>query len=235
MAKRERRQQKIRSTREPRASRRAARCLARDLPKSQETRALILEAAVDAITQDGIAGANLTNVARIAGVTRGCIQYYFATTADIVVALTQHVEDRNWKTYLASVERSRGGRNLIDTAIDMVGQPIEDRYRAARLELIMAARTTPKLRPLLERAARNIENAQRAFTDEMFTKPGIADTPRFRGARDLTQIVDDWMFLHVFPGDRADRVDGVREALRIALHTLWGVQDGKGPSRRRIR
>jgi AcrR family transcriptional regulator len=220
----------------PAAGERPARSRARDLPKSQETRALILEAAVDAIARDGIAGANLTNVARIAGVTRGCIQYYFATTADIVVALTQYVEDQNWKTYVASVERARGGRNLIEVAIDMVGQPIEDRYRAARLELIMAARTTPKLRPLLERAARDIEDAQRAFTDEMFGKPGIADTARFRGARDLTRIISEWMFLHIFPDDdRAERVDGVREALRVALHTLWGVEDGKGRRKRNAR
>ncbi len=199
----------------------------RSTRKGSETRIAILEAAVDAINRYGIRGINLTRVAKQAGVTRGCLQYYFLTTADIILALALHVEQENWRTYLAGVKRASAGRSLVESAIDMVGNPVEDRYRAARLELIVAARTMPALRPVLEKAAREVENIKRAFTDELFGRGGVADTPRFRGARDLTAIVDDWMFLHVFPGERAARIAGVREALRIALHALWGLKGAR--------
>ena len=192
-------------------------------PKGTETRATILEAAVDVINEHGYRATNLLRVARQAGLTRGGLQYYFLSTEDLIEALARHVEREHWLSYIAHVREAPAGRDRIEYAIDLVANPMEDRYRAARLELLVAARTLPTLRKILMDAAREIETFKRAFTDEMFASAGIADTPRFRGARDLTTIVDDWMFLHVFPGDHAERAAGVREALRLSLHALWSI------------
>lgn len=189
--------------------------------KSAGTRVAILEAAVKSLNQYGYRGTNLAQVAELAGVTRGCLQYYFLTIADVILALAQHIEQQQWETYVASLNQRAVGRDPIEKAIDMVASPQEDCYRAARLELIAASRTNPTLRTVLRQAAKQRDDWQRSFTDELFGIPGIADTDRFRGARDLTGIIDEWMFLHVFPDDGASRIEGVREALRVALHALW--------------
>jgi AcrR family transcriptional regulator len=191
--------------------------------KSEQTRQLILEAAVDSINRYGIRGANLARVAEIAGVTRGCLQYYFMTSEDILVALARHVAQRNWESYEAQALHPPEGRDLIEFAIDLVGSPFSDRYRVAQLELLTAARTLPFLHPVLEEGARLVEEQSKRFTATLFGNAALADTPQFRAARDLTALVNDWLFIKVFPDQREARIAEVRAALRIALHTLWRI------------
>jgi AcrR family transcriptional regulator len=192
-------------------------------PKSEQTRLLILEAAVDSLNESGIRGASLARVAEVAGVTRGCLQYYFMTTEDILIALARHVAQRNWEIYEAQVLQPPEGRDLIEFAIDLVGSPTQDRYRVAQLELLTAARTMPVLRPVLEEGARQVEEQAKRFTGLLFGNPALADTPQFRAARDLTALVNDWLFIQVFPDRRDERIAEIRAALRIALHTLWRI------------
>jgi len=191
--------------------------------KSEQTRLLILEAAVDSVNQFGIRGASLARVAEIAGVTRGCLQYYFMTTEDVLIAMARHVAQCNWETYEAQALNPPEGRDLIEFAIDLVGSPSRDRYRVAQLELLTAARTMPVLRPVLEESARLVEDQAKRFTAKLFGNAALADTPQFRAARDLTALVNDWMFIKVFPDQREERIAAVRAALRIALHTLWRI------------
>jgi len=210
----------------------------RATPKSERTRALILEAAVDTLNQYGYSGANLARVAEIAGLTRGAVQYYFMTTLDINIALAEYVGRRIWETYEAQAQHPPGGRDPIEFAIDLVASPAEDRYRVARLELLTAARTTPELRPMLEASARLVEEQAKRFTGQIFGNPALADIPQFRAARDLTALVNDWMFVHVFPSDRERRSADVIAALRIALHTLWrapSLVEERPPAKPRIR
>jgi AcrR family transcriptional regulator len=184
-------------------------------PKSEQTRLLILEAAVDSINLHGIRGANLARVADLAGVTRGCLQYYFA--------VTRHVARRNWEIYEAQAMNPPSGRDLIEFAIDLVANPNTDRYRVAHLELLTAARTMPVLRPVLEEGARAVEEQAKRFTAILFGNAALAETPQFRAARDLTALVNDWLFVQVYPDQREARIAEVIAALRIALHTLWRI------------
>jgi AcrR family transcriptional regulator len=189
--------------------------------KSEDTRGLLLEAAVDSLMRHGYRDTNLLRIATIAGVTRGCLQYYFLTTDDVMLALARYVEERHWQSYTAEVSEAPAANDPVEAAIDMVASPVSDRYRLARLELVVASRTNPALAAVLQEAAFRAENWRREFTGKLFGSPHLADTPSFRGARDLTSIVDDWMFIHTFAGDREQRMKGVRDALRIALHALW--------------
>ena len=192
-------------------------------PKSEQTRLLILEAAVDSMNLHGIRGANLARVAELAGVTRGCLQYYFMTAEEILIAVTRHVARRNWEIYEAQAMNPPAGRDLIEFAIDLVANPSSDRYRVAHLELLTAARTMPVLRPVLEEGARAVEDQAKRFTAILFGNAALADTPQFRAARDLTALVNDWLFVQVYPDQREARVAEVIAALRIALHTLWRI------------
>lgn len=190
-------------------------------PKSEQTRLLILEAAVESINRYGIRGAGLAKVAEIAGVTRGCLQYYFMTSEEVLIALARYVSQRNWEAYEAQAVNPPAGRDLIEFAIDLVASPATDRYRVAQLELLSAARTMPVLRPVLEESARLVEDQSKRFTGLLFGNAKLADSPQFRAARDLTALVNDWLFIKVFPDQREVRIAEVRAALRIALHTLW--------------
>lgn len=198
--------------------------------KSEQTRLLILEAAVDSLNESGIRGASLAKVAEVAGVTRGCLQYYFMTTEDVLIALARHVARRQWESYESQALQPPEGRDLIEFAIDLVGSPSQDRYRVAQLELLTTARTMPVLRPVLEEGARLVEEQSKRFTGLLFGNAALAETPQFRAARDLTALVNDWMFIKVFPDNRDERIAEVRAALRVALHTLWRIPKLDGDS-----
>jgi hypothetical protein len=131
------------------------------------------------------------------------------------------VARRNWEAYEAVALNPPEGRDLIEFAIDLVASPSTDRYRVAHLELVTAARTLPVLRPVLEDSARLVEEQAKRFTARLFGNAALADTPQFRAARDLTALVNDWLFVHIFPDHRDERVAKMLAALRIALHTLW--------------
>jgi AcrR family transcriptional regulator len=220
----------VSSTLTPRESIRTPRSARsrRATPKSEQTRALILEAAVDCINQHGFHGTSMARVADLAGVTRGCLQYYFTTKEDVVIALAQHVARRNWEVYEAQASNPPAGRDLVEFAIDLVANPITDRYRVAHLELLTAARTTPVLRPVLQEVAQMVEAQAKRFTGHLFGNADLADTPQFRAARDLTALVNDWLFVQIFPDHREERIAEVLSALRIALHTLWRIPSLEG-------
>lgn len=200
----------------------------RATPKSEQTRALILEAAVDCINEHGFHGTNMARVADMAGVTRGCLQYYFTTKEDVVIALAKHVARRNWEIYESQASNPPAGRDLVEFAIDLVANPMTDRYRVAHLELLTAARTTPALRPVLQEVAQLVEAQSKRFTAQLFGNANLADTPQFRAARDLTALVNDWLFVQIFPDQREARIAEVLAALRIALHTLWRLPSLEG-------
>jgi AcrR family transcriptional regulator len=190
-------------------------------PKSEKTRVLILEAAVDALNQYGFHRTNLARVAQLAGLTRGAVQYYVMTTQDIAIALADHVGRRIWQSFEDQAVNPPMGRDLIEFAIDLVASPAADRYRVARLELLTAARTLPALRPVLEDSARLVEEQAKRFTGRLFGNEALAQTPPFRAARDLTSLVNHFLFAHIFPDDREARTADVLAGLRMALHTLW--------------
>ncbi len=193
----------------------------RSTPKSDRTRAAILEAGVDCLTLHGFHGATLIKVAEIAGLTRGAVQYYFKSAIDVHLALAEYVGGRIWDSYEERAAHPPAGRDRIEFAIDLVASPSEDRYRIARLELVAAARTIPPLAAALESSAAQVEARAKRFTGRIFGDPALADVPAFRAARDLAFLVNDWLFVHVFPGDRERRAADVLAALRIALHRLW--------------
>jgi len=194
------------------------------LPRKRDrSRLKIMEAAVESLILHGYHRTSLTRVAQIAGVTRSGLQYHFPTLEALITELCAYVLRRQWISYEEHSRAAPPGRDPLEHAIDLVASSTERRYMIARLELITAARTTPALEGLLEAAAEDVDAMRRAFVDELFGVPGLSATERFTAARDLSSLVGDWLFAHVFPpGDGAARSEAVLKALRIALYTLWG-------------
>ncbi len=62
--------------------------------RSEQTRRLILDAAVDLLATKGYAGLRTADVARIAGVSKGAQAHHFPSKDDLVVAVVEHVFQR---------------------------------------------------------------------------------------------------------------------------------------------
>lgn len=194
--------------------------------KSAATRHAILEAAVDRLAIDGFHRLTLTGIASAAAVTRGCLKYYFGSLDALILALAPHVGWALWTNYVALHAAGSRQSDPIATAVALVGAEDRDRHRIARMELVVASRTMPALAAALHETADAIDREKCALVDHMFGEPGLSNQTNFRAARDLAQLIDDWLFVEVFAGDGEERRKGVLQALRLALYTIWKAPAG---------
>src|SRR3569833_1105686 len=118
--------------------------------RSADSRALILEAAVGCLVEEGYAGASTLAVQARAGVSRGRLQHHFPSRAELLVAAAQYLATSS----LAELqERATGlmagqpaGPARVDQAIDLMWAPIHAPPFRDALEHRTAARTGPAQR-----------------------------------------------------------------------------------------
>jgi AcrR family transcriptional regulator len=85
--------------------------------KADARRQRVLTAALDAITERGIPETRIADVAKRAGMSPGHVMYYFASRAELLVAVLQWNEDRFHAELEADLGRKRSARRRLDAAI----------------------------------------------------------------------------------------------------------------------
>ncbi|MGY1593858.1 TetR/AcrR family transcriptional regulator [Geodermatophilus sp. SYSU D00708] len=146
------------------------------------SRALILDAAVACLVEEGYAGASTLAVQARAGVSRGRLLHHFPSRAELLVAAAEHLST----TLLAAVrERAAAlmadqpaGPERVDRAIDLMWATFQEPPFRAATELWTAARTDPELRAALRAEERRLRAAIRAVADEIWG-PEIAAAPLY--------------------------------------------------------
>src|SRR5215510_10588864 len=86
--------------------------------RTQETRARILDAAVEVLRKKGYAHFRTADVARAAGVSRGAQLHHFATKEKLVYATMEHVFHNVLETSRARVRALKAGDDALEQAID---------------------------------------------------------------------------------------------------------------------
>ncbi|MCZ4519959.1 TetR/AcrR family transcriptional regulator [Rhodococcus ruber] len=122
--------------------------------RTAETRAKLLDAAIDCLVELGFAKTSTQEIARRAGVSRGAQLHHFPSKESLVIAAVEHLVDRRLSEILeAEPDPARGPEILADA----FSGPL---FYAA-LELWVAARTDPALHeamvPLERRVAEAIQ------------------------------------------------------------------------------
>ncbi|SFP86754.1 transcriptional regulator, TetR family [Geodermatophilus dictyosporus] len=146
------------------------------------SRALILDAAVACLVEDGYAGASTLAVQARAGVSRGRLLHHFPSRAELLVAAAGHLST----TLLAEVEARAAavmadqpaGPERVDRAIDLLWATFQEPPFWAAMELWTAARTDPGLRAALRTEERRLRAAIRRVADGIWG-PEVAAAPRY--------------------------------------------------------
>ena len=114
--------------------------------RSAETRAKLLKATIDLLTERGYARLSTNDVAARIGLSRGAQVHHFPLKSDLVTAA---IEDwlRQYGAFLADrlndlPEGRAGVQMAANTLFDIYSSPLHDAYQ----ELHVAARTDPELR-----------------------------------------------------------------------------------------
>jgi AcrR family transcriptional regulator len=150
--------------------------------------ALILDAAVRCLVEDGYAGTTTVTIQARAGVSRGRLLHHFPSRDALLIAAAQHLaveriaEMENW------VEQSSHGRTSgverIDRATELLWETFRQPYFWAAMELWAVARTDEELRESLLPEERRLGLAIQHVIATMFG-PVHSSHPAFPEVREL--------------------------------------------------
>lgn len=153
-----------------------------------DSRALILDAAVDLLVERGYGGTTTVAIQERAGVTRGRLLHHFPSRDAVVVAAVQHLADQRiaemeqWFEY--AEDQNPGAGDRIDRAIDQLWKTFRQPYFWAAMELWSAARTDNGLRQELATSERRLGRAIEHVVATMFG-PVHSSHPQFGDVRDV--------------------------------------------------
>jgi AcrR family transcriptional regulator len=150
--------------------------------RTADSRALILEAAVGCLVEDGYAGASTLAVQARAGVSRGRLLHHYPSRAELLVAAAEHVAStmltdlRERAAALMADEPTGPAR--VDRALEIMWSTFQEPPFWAAMELWVAARTDGELRTSLQAQERRLRTAIGAVADEIWG-PEIATAPLY--------------------------------------------------------
>jgi len=146
--------------------------------RSATTRARLLDATIDCLSELGYANTTTTEIAKRAGLSRGAQLHHFPTKAELVTTAVDHLFTRRTDEFRAAFATLPSGTNRTAAAIDLLWSMVSGPTFYAWLELVVAARSDAELETTVSAmAARFADTVQRTFR-ELFPDP-IARGPFF--------------------------------------------------------
>lgn len=189
------------------------------------TREALLDATVTALARHGYAGTTTTEIARLAGVSRGAQVHHFHTKADLVAAAIGHVARRRSEQLLREAgELPDDPADRIRVALDLLWTSHSGPLFHAAMELSAAARTDPELSACLAVTEAELTRDLHVFCAGLFGAD-VAD-PAFRAALDVALAsIRGTALLTRIAGE--DRAVGEREwaVHRTLLETLFPTNE----------
>lgn len=119
----------------------------RNSPSSQETRNALISGAIEALQEEGFAGASAREIARRAGCNQGLVFYHFGSVTNLLLAALDEVSVTRHAHYQAAVDRAHGLGELVDVAEAVFEEDLDAGHIAVLAEMIAGASATPGLAP----------------------------------------------------------------------------------------
>jgi len=154
------------------------------------TRGKLLDAAVESLVELGYAATSVVEVQQRAGVSRGALQHYWPSRAALVVDAVKALFDSMAAKLRADMAArtatitDAGPARRVELVIELLWSSFDSSLFRAELELWVAARHDPELRPLVIDHDRVLGAEIPDLCRDMFG-PELAAHPRYPEAIDL--------------------------------------------------
>ncbi len=126
----------------------------------------LLDATVECLLELGYVRTTTVEIARRAGVSRGAQLHHFATKAELVVTAVEHLTQRRIAEFRRAFASLPPDVDRTGAVVDLLWKAMATPTFYAWLELLVAARTDPELRPsVVAMHARFVADVQRTFHD----------------------------------------------------------------------
>ncbi|MFZ5718794.1 MAG: TetR/AcrR family transcriptional regulator [Pseudomonadota bacterium] len=193
---------------------------ARATPKSQRTRARILDAAMRLFAEIGYHAASNAVIAESANLTRGAMLYHFATREELVEAAIAHIELHRAHLFeQAAATPPAPGVDAAEHAIDVYWALLHELPFRAFAELEAAARTDPMLDQRLAAARSAFDHAQ-VGGDRFGAMVQAGADPRFQTSRDLGRFLLEGLAKGSLTYDEEARRERLLSVVKRAVRAL---------------
>ncbi|MFD0488392.1 TetR family transcriptional regulator [Saccharopolyspora erythraea NRRL 2338] len=156
--------------------------------RTADSRALILDAAVECLVEHGCAGASTVVVQARAGVSRGRLLHHFPSREELLVAAAQHLAAnrlvRTEERVTSLLDGVPEGPERMDRCIELLWETFQEPPFWAAMELWTAARTNPALAAALRPQERRLRGAIRSVADRIWG-PVVCSHPLYPQLREV--------------------------------------------------
>lgn len=142
------------------------------------THAALLDATTRCLVERGYSRTSTNDIIRIAGVSRGALLHHFASKAELLGAAVDHVVTRCEVEFRESFAALPVEERTLERAVDQLWDLFRGPSYDAALELLVAARTDPELRTVLQAVLARFERNVSADFGVLF--PATASVPQSR-------------------------------------------------------
>ncbi len=161
--------------------------------KSEQTRTLILDAAVICFYELGYASTTTGNIAKQAGVSRGAMLHHFPTRFDLIKAAVLHINQKRLARFSEEETKTQQGaeHSRVEEGIDTYWSELNTPAFVVFHELKVAARTDKELEKVLIPALKEFDQAFYEAVCQIF--PDLALSEAFVRGNYLTQYLLEGM------------------------------------------
>ena len=161
--------------------------------KSEQTRTLILDAAVICFYELGYASTTTDNIAKQAGVSRGAMLHHFPTRFDLIKAAVLHINQKRLARFSEEETKTQQGaeHSRVEEGIDTYWSELNTPAFVVFHELKVAARTDKELEKVLIPALKEFDQAFYEAVCQIF--PDLALSEAFVRGNYLTQYLLEGM------------------------------------------
>jgi AcrR family transcriptional regulator len=153
--------------------------LCRDMPKlrrtqeerSATTRAALLEATIECLSELGYARTTTVEIVRRAGVSRGAHLHHFRTKEELVTSAVEHIFALREREFRIAFSQVPAGPGRAVAAVDLLWSMFQGATFHAWLEVSVAARTDKALRRTVQAITRRFALTVRDTFHELFAVP----------------------------------------------------------------
>ncbi|WP_298163993.1 TetR/AcrR family transcriptional regulator [Novosphingobium sp.] len=124
---------------------RSAGASPRQIAKSEAMRLRVLEATVDCLQEGKSHEVSIAVIAERAQISRGAVQYHFATRRELLCAVIAHINARRLQQFRADLAEIGPGEDLAERIVDTHWKHLGERDFLAYQELVLLARSDPDL------------------------------------------------------------------------------------------
>lgn len=117
----------------------------RQLAKSEAMRLRVLEATVECLLEGTAHELSFAVIADRAGISRGGVQYHFATRCDLLCAVIEYINARRLRQFSEDLANIATGEDVVERVIEAHWKHLNERDFLAYQELVLLARSDAEL------------------------------------------------------------------------------------------